>query len=88
MEAEIKLLRRKVEAGADFVMTQAIYDIEALERFLEKAIRTCPHSPEALRAYFALEEHVLTAYTGSGGLNLPPEEEARLDELWRLVGKP
>ena len=58
------------------------------ERFLEKAIRTCPHSPEALRAYFALEEHVLTAYTGSGGLNLPPEEEARLDELWRLVGKP
>ena len=39
LEAEIKLLRRKVEAGADFVMTQAIYDIEALERFLEKAAR-------------------------------------------------
>jgi homocysteine S-methyltransferase len=37
LEAEIKLLKRKVEAGADFVMTQAIYDIEALERFLEKA---------------------------------------------------
>jgi hypothetical protein len=58
------------------------------EHFLEQAIRTCPRSPEALRAYFALEEHVLTAYAGSGGLNLPPEEEARLDELWRLVGKP
>ena len=39
LEAEIKLLRRKVEAGADFVMTQAIYDIEALERFLTKAAR-------------------------------------------------
>jgi homocysteine S-methyltransferase len=39
LEAEIKLLKRKVEAGADFVMTQAIYDIEALERFLEKASR-------------------------------------------------
>ena len=39
LEAEIKLLRRKVEAGADFVMTQAIYDIEALERFLAKAAR-------------------------------------------------
>ena len=39
LEAEIKLLRRKVEAGADFVMTQAIYDTEALERFLEKAAR-------------------------------------------------
>ncbi|MEX0786344.1 MAG: bifunctional homocysteine S-methyltransferase/methylenetetrahydrofolate reductase, partial [Dehalococcoidia bacterium] len=39
LEAEIKLLRRKVEAGADFVQTQAVYDIEALERFLEKAAR-------------------------------------------------
>ena len=58
------------------------------DNFLEAAIRTCPHSPEALRAYFALEEHVLTAYAGSAGLNLPPEEKARLDELWRLVGKP
>ncbi len=39
LEAEIKLLRRKAEAGADFIMTQAIYDNEALERFLEKAAR-------------------------------------------------
>ena len=39
LEAEIKLLRRKVEAGADFIMTQAVYDSEALERFLEKASR-------------------------------------------------
>jgi len=38
-EAELKLLRRKVEAGADFVMTQAVYDIEALQRFLEGAAR-------------------------------------------------
>jgi homocysteine S-methyltransferase len=37
LEAEIKLLRRKVEAGADFVLTQAVYDLEALERFLTKA---------------------------------------------------
>ena len=39
LEAEMKLLRRKVEAGADFIMTQAMYDSEALERFLEKAAR-------------------------------------------------
>jgi len=37
LEAEIKLLKRKAEAGADFVLTQAVYDIEALERFLAKA---------------------------------------------------
>ncbi len=37
LEAEIKLLKRKAEAGADFVMTQAIYDAEALEKFLAPA---------------------------------------------------
>jgi 5,10-methylenetetrahydrofolate reductase len=39
LEAEVKLVRRKVEAGADFIMTQAVYDMEALERFLEKMAR-------------------------------------------------
>jgi methionine synthase I (cobalamin-dependent)/5,10-methylenetetrahydrofolate reductase len=39
LDAEVKLLRRKVEAGADFVTTQAVYDGEALERFLEKATK-------------------------------------------------
>ena len=39
LEAELKLLRRKVEAGAEFIMTQAVYDSETLERFLEKAAR-------------------------------------------------
>ena len=39
LEAEVKLLRRKVEAGADFIMTQAVYDTEAIERFLEKTAR-------------------------------------------------
>jgi 5,10-methylenetetrahydrofolate reductase len=34
-EAEMKLLRRKVRAGADFIMTQAVYDLEALDRFLK-----------------------------------------------------
>jgi len=37
LEAETKLLKRKVEAGADFIMTQAVYDLEALERFLTQA---------------------------------------------------
>jgi homocysteine S-methyltransferase len=37
LEAEMKLLRRKVAAGADFIMTQAVYDVEALDRFLKAA---------------------------------------------------
>jgi len=39
LEAEIKLLRRKLAAGADFIMTQAVYDVEALDRFLKAASR-------------------------------------------------
>jgi homocysteine S-methyltransferase len=35
LEAEMKLLRRKQEAGAQFLMTQAIYDTEVLANFLE-----------------------------------------------------
>jgi 5,10-methylenetetrahydrofolate reductase len=36
VETELTSLRRKVEAGADFIMTQAVYDEEALGRFLKK----------------------------------------------------
>ncbi len=39
LESELKLLRRKVEAGADFIMTQAVYDIAACEKFLKEASR-------------------------------------------------
>ncbi len=39
LESELKLLRRKVEAGADFIMTQAVYDAPACEKFLKKASR-------------------------------------------------
>jgi homocysteine S-methyltransferase len=35
LEVEMKLLRRKLAAGVDFIMTQAVYDVEALDRFLK-----------------------------------------------------
>jgi methionine synthase I (cobalamin-dependent)/5,10-methylenetetrahydrofolate reductase len=39
LEAEMRLLRRKVEAGADFIMTQAVYDVAACAKFLKAASR-------------------------------------------------
>ncbi len=36
VDAEVKLVRRKVAAGASFMMSQAVFDAPALERFLEK----------------------------------------------------
>lgn len=37
LDRELDRLRRKVEAGAEFVMTQPIFDPEVMERFLERA---------------------------------------------------
>lgn len=39
LETELRLMRRKVEAGAHFFMTQNVFDEKVLERFLEKAAR-------------------------------------------------
>jgi len=39
IESEIKLMRRKVEAGAQFFMTQITYDPDRLDRFLEQAAK-------------------------------------------------
>jgi homocysteine S-methyltransferase len=39
LEPELRLMRRKVEAGAHFFMTQNLFDEKILERFLEKAAR-------------------------------------------------
>ena len=36
VDAEVRLVRRKVSAGAGFMMSQAVFDADALERFLEK----------------------------------------------------
>ncbi|MDG2149879.1 MAG: bifunctional homocysteine S-methyltransferase/methylenetetrahydrofolate reductase [Planctomycetota bacterium] len=35
IDLEVDRLRRKIEAGAEFVFSQPVYDIERLERFLE-----------------------------------------------------
>jgi len=37
LEPELRLMRRKVEAGAHFFMTQNVFDEKVLDRFLEKA---------------------------------------------------
>ncbi len=39
LEPELRLMRRKVEAGAQFFMTQNLFDERVLERFLEKVAR-------------------------------------------------
>lgn len=62
--------------------------ISETEVFLEAAVRLAPTSPFGKKAYAFLEEYVMTGYTGSSGLHLPSDVQARLDELRRLVDAP
>ncbi|MEX0682996.1 MAG: methylenetetrahydrofolate reductase [Dehalococcoidia bacterium] len=39
LETELRLMRRKVEAGCHFFVTQNVFDEKVLERFLEKATK-------------------------------------------------
>lgn len=58
------------------------------ENLLETAIRLQPGTPTARRAYALLDEFVTAGYSGSGGLQMPEEERARLEELRVLAGAP
>lgn len=59
--------------------------ISETEFFLESAIRLDPKSPLAEKAYVFLEEYTIAGYTGSLGLDLPPDVRAHLEELRRLI---
>ncbi len=44
-EEELRRFQRKVEAGADFAVTQPIFDVEQLRKFLERARNFAPRLP-------------------------------------------
>lgn len=53
--------------------------------YFEEAIRLQPKTALAKKAFAQLQENVLFSYTGSSGVNLPPEEKRRLNELRKLA---
>jgi hypothetical protein len=55
------------------------------EFFLETAIRSAPTSAYAREAYAFLENYLITRYTGSSGLHLPPEVQHHLTELRQVL---
>jgi homocysteine S-methyltransferase len=42
LELELERFEQKIEAGARFAMTQVLFDLEYLDRFLERLGRACP----------------------------------------------
>lgn len=55
--------------------------------YFEAAIRTAPKSKYAQLAFDALEQQLLLEYSGSGGINIPDDIRANLEELRALVSK-
>jgi hypothetical protein len=55
------------------------------DALLECAIRTSPRSVYGRMALSFLEEYTISGYTGSSGVNIPPDVQERLDELRSLV---
>jgi len=70
----------ETRVGQSFWLSQA-------EVFLETAIRTAPSSDVAVKSYDLLEEFMVAGYTGSGGAQVPPDIQAKLDELRRIVNE-
>lgn len=64
------------------------YWLSETEHYLETAIRLSPRSPYARKAYALLEEFTIFGYTGSAGTSVPPEVQAKLDELRALAYAP
>ena len=76
-DGEIEKYRRKLEAGADFIMTQPIYELAPLERFLSRAGK--PPIPMLL-GYCLLHNarHAEYLHNEVPGITIPEHVRARM----------
>jgi homocysteine S-methyltransferase len=81
--AEIERFKQKVEAGAEFTMTQPLYELEPLLRFLEAIQKT--HRIPVLLGLLPLQSHRHTEFLHNEvpGINIP--DKAR--EAMRQAGE-
>jgi homocysteine S-methyltransferase len=81
VDTEIKNLRRKIKAGADFLLTQPVYEPEAAETFLEAYARQhgkleLPILVGVLPLYGA--RHASFLHNEVPGVSIPQEYQQRL----------
>jgi methionine synthase I (cobalamin-dependent)/5,10-methylenetetrahydrofolate reductase len=76
---EIEKFRKKIEAGAQFIMTQPIYDIAPLERFLQRAGK--PPIPMILGCIpLHSSRHAEYLHNEVPGITIPDRVRARMKE--------
>jgi len=71
--------------GITDTWTQRSYHESEAEFALRTAIRLAPDQWVARQAYRLLEEYTVLGYSGSGGIHIPQDVQAELDELWALI---
>jgi hypothetical protein len=64
---------------------ESSYWFSLADQYLETAIRLAPGEPFAANALALLRQRTVEGYTGSAGTNIPPDVQARLDELAGLI---
>lgn len=67
--------------------TARTYWLSQAEAHLETAIRLAPGQPIAMDAYHLLEEFLVSGYTGTAGMHVPPDVGEKLDQL-RWIAEP
>jgi len=80
-DQEIKNLRRKLKAGADFILSQPIYEPEAAIRFLERARAELGPLPPVLVGVLPLvsDRHAAFLHNEVPGITIPDPLRARMD---------
>lgn len=80
-EQEIKNLRRKIKSGADFILSQPIYDIPTAQRFLERAHQELGTLPPILMGILPLanNRHAAFLHNEVPGLMIPEAIRQRMD---------
>jgi homocysteine S-methyltransferase len=86
LELELERFERKLEAGAKFAMTQVLFDLDYLDRFLERLGGTCPIP--LLVGVFYVRSFQLAArlHNEVPGIVVPEHVQARLRDAGSDAG--
>ncbi|MBP7227782.1 MAG: bifunctional homocysteine S-methyltransferase/methylenetetrahydrofolate reductase [Longilinea sp.] len=82
-ESEIKNLRRKLRAGADFILTQPIYDLAAAQAFLARARAELDGIPVPILVGIlplSSARHAAFLHHEVPGINIPEELRQRMEK--------
>ncbi|MFV0517792.1 MAG: methylenetetrahydrofolate reductase [Aminipila sp.] len=80
IEEDIKYLKLKQECGAEFLMTQLCHDVEAFEKFRDKALNAKIDLPIIVGIMPALSKDSIIRMTVSNGCSIPRQ-------LAEIIGK-